>query len=163
MRPRVFALLPFAIAPASVAVEPTRGVLAAVATIGASRPERLAAAAKKEGELMLYSSLTQDDQLRLAADFERRYAVKVKFWRGSQAHILQRVVSETRGGRFEFDVIETNAPQLEAIAREKVLQKMSSPRAEEELLPETVPSHGEWMADRLNLVVYAYNTNAAKK
>ncbi len=162
MLPRLFALLAFAIATASVAVEPTPGVLAAVGTIGASRTERLAAAAKKEGELMLYSSLTQDDQLRLAADFERRYAVKVKFWRGSQAHILQRVVSETRGGRFEFDVIETNAPQLEAIAREKLLQKMNSPYVEEVLLPETVPAHGEWIPDRLNLVVYAYNTNAVK-
>src|SRR5438477_4650617 len=143
-------------------VEPTPGVAAVAAYSGADRTERLIAGAKKEGELLLYSSLTQDDQLRLAADFESRYAVKVKFWRGSQAHILQRVVNETRGGRFEFDVIETNAPQLEAIAREKLLQKMRSPYAAETLLPETVPAHGEWMPDRLNLVVYAYNTQSVK-
>ena len=31
--------------------------------------------ARKEGELMLYSSLTPEDQLRLAADFKRRYGV----------------------------------------------------------------------------------------
>src|SRR2546422_6825540 len=83
----------------------------------------------------------------------------VKFWRGSQAHILQRATSETRGGRFEFDVLETNAPQIEALARSKLLQKMNSPYLEQELLPETVPDHGEWAPDRLNLLVYAYNTN----
>src|SRR2546421_11012246 len=143
-------------------VEPTPGVAAVAAYAGTDRTERLVAGAKKEGELMLYSSLTQDDQLRLVADFKRRYGVTVKFWRGSQAHILQRATSETRGGRFEFDVLETNAPQIEALAREKLLQKMNSPYVEQELIPEVMPSHGEWAPDRLNLLVYAYNTNAVK-
>ena len=67
---------------------------------------------------MLYSSLTQDDQLKLAADFKARYGVALKFWRGSQANILQRVVSEARGGRYELDVLETNAPQIEAPRRD---------------------------------------------
>ena len=149
-----------AAAATSFAVEPSPGVLAVASYKGADRTARLIAGAKKEGELMLYSSLTQEDQLKLAADFKRRYGVTVNFWRGSQAHILQRVSGETRAGRFEFDVLETNAPQLEALAREEVLQKMSSPYLEQELLPETVPAHGEWAPDRLNLVVYAYNTNA---
>lgn len=159
---RLLALLGLAVATASLAVEPSPGVVAVASYRGADRTERLIAGAKKEGELMLYSSLTQEDQLKLAEDFKRRYGVTVKFWRGSQAHILQRVVSETRGGRFEFDVLETNAPQLEALAREKVLQNINSPRIAEELLPETVPAHGEWMPDRLNLIVYAYNTNSVK-
>jgi iron(III) transport system substrate-binding protein len=154
--------LGLAVATASYAVDPTRGVAAVAAYRGADRTERLIAAAQKEGELMLYSSLTQDDQLKLAADFKRRYGVTVKFWRGSQAHILQRVISETRGGRFEFDVLETNAPQIEALAREKVLQKMNSPHVQELLLPDAVPAHGEWVPDRLNLIVYAYNTNVVK-
>jgi iron(III) transport system substrate-binding protein len=143
-------------------VEPTPGVVGVAAYSGPDRTARLIAGAKKEGELMLYSSLTQDDQLKLVADFKRRYGVSVKFWRGSQAHILQRVLSETRGGRFEFDVLETNAPQIEALAREKLLQKMNSPYIEQELLPEVMPSHGEWAPDRLNLLVYAYNTHSVK-
>ena len=159
---RFLILLGLAVAPASFAVEPTPGVLAVASYTGADRTERLIGAAKREGELMLYSSLTQDDQLKLVAAFRRRYGVSVKFWRGSQAHILQRVLSETRGGRFEFDVLETNAPQIEALAREKLLQKMNSPYIEQELLAETVPAHGEWAADRLNLLVYAYNSNVVK-
>ena len=143
-------------------VEPTPGVAAVTTYSGPDRTVRLIAGAKKEGELMLYSSLTQDDQLKLVADFKRRYGVSVKFWRGSQAHILQRVLSETRGSRFEFDVLETNAPQVEALAREKLLQKMNSPYVEQELLPEVVPSHGEWAPDRLNLLVYAYNTHLVR-
>jgi len=146
----------------ALAVEPTPGVVAVSALKGADRAERLVAGAKKEGEVMLYSSLTQDDQLRLAADFKSRYGVTLRFWRGSQAHILQRVLSETRGGRFEFDALETNAPQIEALAREKLLHRMDSPFVQEVLLSETLPAHGEWTPDRLNLLVYAYNTDAVK-
>jgi iron(III) transport system substrate-binding protein len=162
MRSGLLLLLCLTAAGACLAVEPTPGVLAVASYARADRTERLIAAAKREGELMLYSSLTQDDQLKLVADFRRRYGVTVKFWRGSQAHILQRVLSETRGGRFEFDVLETNAPQIEVLAREMLLQKMNSPYIEQELLPEVMPAHGEWAPDRLNLLVYAYNTNAVK-
>jgi iron(III) transport system substrate-binding protein len=155
-------LLALVVATASAAVEPTPGVAAVAAYRGPDRTERLIAGARAEGELLLYSSLTQDDQLKLAADFKQRYGVTVKFWRGSQAHIVQRVVSETRGGRFEFDVLETNAPQIEVLAREKLLQRMGSPLAAETLLPEMLPPHGEWVPDRLNLLVYAYNTNLVR-
>ena len=146
----------------ALAADPTPEVSAVAALKSADRTARLIAGAKQEGELMLYSSLTQDDQLKLAADFKNRYGVALKFWRGSQAHILQRVISETRGGRFEFDALETNAPQIEALAREKVLQRIDSPYVAEVLLPDTLPAHGEWTPDRLNLLVYAYNTSAVK-
>jgi iron(III) transport system substrate-binding protein len=151
------------LASTALAVEPTPGIAAVTAYKGADRTARLIAGAKKEGELMLYSSLTQDDQLRLAADFKSRYGVALKFWRGSQTNILQRVLTETRGGRFEFDALETNSPQIEALAREKLLQKMNSPYVDEVLLAQTLPAHGEWTPDRLNLLVYAYNTDAVKR
>jgi ABC-type Fe3+ transport system substrate-binding protein len=148
------------IAAPALGVESTPGVLAVAAYSAPDRMQRLLAGAKNEGELMVYSSLTQDDQRKLAADFQRRYGVTLKFWRGSQANILQRVTAETRAGRFEFDALETNAPQIEVLAREQLLQRMNSPFLEQELIPATVPPHGEWAPDRLNLLVYAYNTRA---
>src|SRR5436190_1353112 len=151
------------LAAAAAAVEPLPGVLAVAGYSGADRTARLIAGARKEGELMIYSSLTPPDQLRLAEDFKNRYGVTLKFWRGSQTNILQRVLTETRGGRFEFDALETNSPQIEAIAREKLLQKMNSPFVDQVLLPQTLPQHGEWTPDRLNLLVYAYNTDAVKR
>jgi iron(III) transport system substrate-binding protein len=163
MRRACFAFSLLAAAVSAPAVEPSAGVSAVAALKGAERTARLIAGAKQEGELMLYSSHTPDDQLRLAADFKKRYGVTLKFWRGSQTNILQRVITETRGGRYEFDALETNSPQIEAIAREALLQKMNSPFVEQELLPETMPASGEWAPDRLNLVVYAYNTAAVKR
>ncbi len=146
----------------ALAIEPTPEVSAVAALKGGDRAARLIAGAKQEGELMLYSSLTPEDQLRLGADFKKRYGVTLRFWRGSQTNILQRVLAETRGGRHEFDALETNSPQIEAIAREKLLQKIESPFVADVLLPQTLPPHGEWTPDRLNLLVYAYNTDAVK-
>ena len=164
MRTRLaFCAFSLFLASTAPAVEPLPGVAAVAAYRGAERTQRLIAGAKKEGELMIYSSLTPDDQLRLAADFKSRYGVALKFWRGSQTNILQRVLTETRGGRYEFDALETNSPQIEALAREKLLQKMNSPYVDEVLLPQTLPAHGEWTPDRLNLLVYAYNTDAVKR
>jgi iron(III) transport system substrate-binding protein len=155
-----FSLLVFARA---FAVEPSPAVLNVSGYQGPDRTARLVAGARKEGELMLYSSLTQEDQLKLAEDFKRRYGVTLKFWRASNTNILQRAIGETRGGKFDFDVLETNAPQIEALRRENLLQKMNSPYVAEVLLPQTVPAHGEWIPDRLNLIVYAYNTSLVKR
>lgn len=162
MRLACFAFSLF-LAASAAAVEPTPEVAAVAALKGADRTARLVAGAKKEGELMLYSSLTPEDQLKLAADFSKRYGVALKFWRGSQTNILQRVLTETRGGRYEFDALETNSPQIEAIAREGLLQKLDSPYLADVLLAKALPHHGEWAPDRLNLLVYAYNTNALKR
>ena len=78
------------------AVEPSPGVAAVARYKGADRTAKLVEGARKEGELLLYSSLTQEDQLRIAADFKKKYGVTLRFWRGSQANILQRAVSEAR-------------------------------------------------------------------
>ena len=156
-------LAAFLASTAACAVDPTPEVAAVAALRGPDRTAKLIAGAKKEGELMVYSSLTPQDQLKLAADFKERYGVELKFWRGSQSNILSRVLSETRGGRYLFDALETNSPQIEAISREGLLVNVHSPYVDQELIPETLPPHGEWAADRLNMVVYAYNTNAVKK
>lgn len=163
MLARVLSLLAVAAATAALAVEPSPEVAAVAALKGPGRTAKLIAGAKKEGELMVYSSLTPGDQIKLAEDFRRRYGVAVNFWRGSQSNILSRVMSETRGGRYLFDAIETNAPQIEALSREGLLQKLGSPFVDQELIPETLPPHGEWAPDRLNMVVFAYNTNAIKR
>ena len=47
---------------------------------GADREQRLMAAAKKEGEVVIYTSGQADDMGALARVFEQKYGVKVAFW-----------------------------------------------------------------------------------
>src|SRR5262245_65947738 len=88
-------------------VSPTLAELATYT--GADRTARLIAGAKKEGVVTVYSSVTVDDQKALVTAFDRKYGVKLQFWRASSESILQRAMVEYRGGRYEVDAIETTA------------------------------------------------------
>ena len=105
----------------------------------AQTPARLADAAKREGTLTLYTSLAPTESQPLADAFEKKYGVKVQLWRGLSAEVVQRTVTEAKGRRYTVDVIETNGPEMEMIAREQLLA-------------------GAWSPDRLNLFVVGYNT-----
>jgi len=94
---------------------------------GADREQMLAAGAKKEGEVMLYTSLVPEDLAALGAAFEKKYGVKLKTWRANSEKVLQRAVTEARAGRNDADIVETNGPQLESLYREKGLQPLRSP------------------------------------
>src|SRR5258707_10673172 len=98
---------------------------------GPDRTARLVAGAKKEGTLNLYSSAIAEHMNAVGAAFEKKYGVKAVLWRGGSEEILQRIVTEARGGHFAVDVVETAAPQIIAVDREKLLQEGQTPlRAE---------------------------------
>ena len=129
---------------------------------GADRQQRLIVGAKKEGTLNLYTSLTVEDMTVLNAAFEKATGIKVRMWRASCDKVLQRVLAEHKAGRAEVDIIECNAPPLEAMHREGVLQSVRSPW-QSELIAAAVPAHREWVGTRLNVFVQAYNTKMVKK
>jgi iron(III) transport system substrate-binding protein len=149
----------------------TIGVVAALATAqappaitdaGADRMQKLVDAARREGELTLYTSTPVDDMKVMTDAFERKYGVKTKVWRASSEKVLQRAVAEARAGRFDADVYDTNGPELEALVRERMLLPISSP-ALADLLPEAVFPHRAWVGARLVIFAFAYNTNLVKK
>jgi iron(III) transport system substrate-binding protein len=129
---------------------------------GAERDKRLLDGARAEGEVSVYTSLVVDDIREVAAAFEKKYGVKVKYWRASSEKIVQRVLVESRSNRFDVDVIETNGPELEALQREKVLATAASPH-NADLLAASLRPHRQWVGVRLNMFVQAYNTNLVKK
>jgi iron(III) transport system substrate-binding protein len=98
----------------------------------------------------------------LNAAFEKRFGVKVQMWRASSEKIVQRALAEARAGRFDVDVFESNAPSLEILHREGLLQRVRSPH-HADLIPPAVPAHGEWVGTRLNVFVHAYNTRLVRK
>lgn len=129
---------------------------------GADRQQRLIDGARREGELTLYTSLTQEDMAIINGAFEKKYGVKVKMWRAGADKVLQRAVTEASANRFDVDVMEAGTPALEALHREKLLVAVKSPH-HADLMPQAVPAHYEWAGSRLNVFVHAYNTNLIKK
>jgi len=129
---------------------------------GADRQQRLVEGAKKEGELLFYTSAPVDDIAVLTDAFEKKYGVKVKVWRAGSEKVLQRAVTEGRAGRNEVDIIDTNGPEMEGLHREKLLVEVKSPYLAD-LIPQAILPHREWIGSRLNIFTFAYNTKLVKK
>jgi len=129
---------------------------------GGDRSERLAQAARKEGTLVLYTSLATSESVPLTQAFEKKYGVKVELWRSLSDQIVRRALNEARARRHSVDVIETNAPEVEALARERVTARFFSPYIAD--IPAWgVPAHRMWIADRVDFFVVAFNTGKVKR
>ena len=129
---------------------------------GADREQRLVEKAREEGTLTLYTSMATTESAPLAQAFEKKYGVKVQLWRALSENVLQRALTEARGGRRAMDVVETNAPEVEALAREQVVAEFFSPYLAD--LPAWAkPPHRRWASDRANLWVTGYNTGKVKR
>jgi iron(III) transport system substrate-binding protein len=129
---------------------------------GPDREARLLDGARKEGEVNVYTSLVVEDIGALAAAFEKKYGVRVKYWRASSEKLVQRALTEARSGRHDVDVIETTGPELEALARERLLSPARSGH-DADLLPESLRAHRQWTGVRLNMFVQGYNTSLIRK
>src|SRR5712692_7377561 len=94
---------------------------------GPDRAERLVSEAKREGTVVLYSTMTLDDANPLIAAFEKKYGIKVSMWRAVNQKLVQRALAEARAGQHGVDVFEGNGPALEILHREDLLEKFYSP------------------------------------
>jgi iron(III) transport system substrate-binding protein len=148
--------------PAAAQGKPTAAMAEIATYAGRDRMEKLLAGAKTEGELTIYTSAQSDDMGALTAAFEKKYGIKVNVWRSSSEKVLQRAVTEARGGRHSMDVAETNGPELEGMHREKIAVAVKSPHLADLIAPAILP-HGEWVGTRLNVFTQAYNPNLVKK
>ena len=124
---------------------------------GADRDARLLARAKQEGTVVLYTSLAPTESKPLADAFEKRFGIKVELWRALSDKVVQRVITEAQARRHSVDVVETNGPEMEMLARERVLAEFHSPYLAD-LPPHAIPPHRTWFPDRLNFFVVGYNT-----
>ena len=124
---------------------------------GTDRTRQLIAGAKKEGMLNLYSSAVSEHMNAVTAAFEKTYGIRVKTWRGGSEEILQRAVTEARGGRFDMDVVETAAMQIIAIGLEKLLEPVETPLSAD-LMPQAKMAGEPWLPTRIVIFTGAYNT-----
>jgi iron(III) transport system substrate-binding protein len=124
---------------------------------GPDRDARLLERAKQEGTVVLYTSLAPTESKPLAEAFEKKYGIKVELWRALSDKVVQRVVTEAQARKNAVDVVETNGPEMEMIAREKLLGEIHSPHLQD-LPAAAIPAHRTWYPDRMNFFVVAYNT-----
>jgi iron(III) transport system substrate-binding protein len=129
---------------------------------GADRTQQLIAGAQKEGFLRFYTSMAEKDTNRLVSAFEKLYGVKVLVWRSGKDKVLQRTIAEAKAGRNEVDFVLNPSPEMEALHKEHLLQRVISP-VQKDLIAPALPAHREWTGMRVYVYAQSFNTQAVAK
>src|SRR3954466_3633776 len=119
---------------------------------------KLLEAAKKEGSLVIYSSINEEEGLPIWRKFEQSTGIKVDYVRGSDAQLIARMMIESRASRGAWDLVLITAAH-------KLPQQMLAqidPAEERHLFPAARDPNHRWYGFSANYNVPAYNTNALK-
>ncbi|HET9885577.1 MAG TPA: extracellular solute-binding protein, partial [Candidatus Binatia bacterium] len=119
-------------------------------------------AAKKEARVVVYAAVPPQTMKVINDPFEKKYGIRVDYWRASTTGILERALNEWRVGQAGADVIEGNkGPQL-ILKSEGVFDKFMPPSAgkfpQQFLEPDGILT--PW---RFNPISILYNTELVKK
>ena len=86
-------------------------------------------AAKKEGKVVVYAAVPPQTMKVINDPFEKKFGIRVEYWRASTTGILERALNELRVGKPGFDVVEGNkGPQL-ILKNEGAFEKFVPPSA----------------------------------
>jgi iron(III) transport system substrate-binding protein len=144
------------------------GLAAMVAATGTFAPVRadeayaadpkLIEAARKEGEVVLYTTLIVDQIVRPMIKTFRAHitGVDVKFVRADSAQQLVKLINEGRAGRVQADIWHLS-DGLAPLLKENLVAPLDLPNARG-LPAELVDPKGNWVATNLSTRSLAYNT-----
>ncbi|HEY7553177.1 MAG TPA: extracellular solute-binding protein [Candidatus Binatia bacterium] len=87
-------------------------------------------AAKKEGRVVVYGSVVPQAMEELHKNFEKKFDIKVDYWRGSSTAVAERAQSEWRAGRPAFDVVESSWDVMLLMKKEGIFTRYIPPSSE---------------------------------
>ena len=132
-------------------------------SINAASPDAVVEAAKKEGALVFYTSMTVGQAQEMLNAFKAKYPfLEPKMYRAVGERLLTKIMTETQAGRYEFDVVQSAETQAYFLMKKNLLMKYVSP--ESKFLPKSfVDPQGYWAAVYIMPNVTAFNTQMVKR
>ena len=129
----------------------------------ANNNESLVEGAKKEGSLVLYTSMTVDQAQKLNDAFRAKYPfLQIHMFRAVGERLLTKIMTETQAGRFDFDVVQSAETQAYFLKKRNLLAKYLSPETKQ-LQKGFFDAEGFWAAIYMMPNVIAYNTRMVKR
>lgn len=123
---------------------------------GAERREALLAMTEDDGDITWYTSLNEAVAREVLAAYQEDTGLNVELYRAGSEDVRNRLLEEARAGVAGADVVETNGPEMVALAREDVFAPFSSP-VQDALVDGS--ARETWTASRLNIFTAAWNTD----
>jgi iron(III) transport system substrate-binding protein len=122
----------------------------------------LEAAARAEAEVVLYSSLNNEQIVTLVEAFKKKYpSIKPSFYRATSERVLQRTATEAKAGRFAVDVVTAAGFQLQLMKELGLTQSFTPPDASAYDAGFKDPD-GHWINVHSLLNSMAYNTQLVR-
>lgn len=120
-------------------------------------------AARREGKVTVYSSISLEDITILAKAFEKKYPwIQVQTYRAGKIRLAQRMVTEARAGKSQFDVLLSSAFTTLEMKLQRLLAKYESPERNR-FRAELKDPEGYWTAAQINTMSVAYNTKMVQR
>jgi iron(III) transport system substrate-binding protein len=114
------------------------------------------AAAKKEGNVVWYTSTPIEQANKIVKLFEAETGIKVEMFRSGGSAILRRFLQEQQAGRIAADVMTTSDPAATASLARKGTFVAFKPKNFDKVVSEGRDKDGYFVAQRLNLMtIYA--------
>jgi iron(III) transport system substrate-binding protein len=130
----------------------------ASALTGAARRTFLEEGARKEGEIVFYTSLSLTDYPKILPHFEKSYPfIKTNTYRATPSGLFTRVDTEARTGRFAADVIGSAPVEMWQLKQRKLSASYLSPERRA-LQPGSFDAEGYWQAFDVTPLALAFNT-----
>jgi iron(III) transport system substrate-binding protein len=127
-----------------------------------SRAATVEESGKPEAEVVLYSSLNNEQIVTLVDAFKRKYPnIKPSFYRGTSERVLHRAMTEARAGRFAVDVMTSAGFQVQLMKESGLTQRYVAPEASGFDDGFKDPD-GHWVSVHSLLNSMAYNTQLVK-
>jgi iron(III) transport system substrate-binding protein len=118
-------------------------------------------AAKKEGKVVIYGTIVPQVMTLIQKGFEAQYGIKAEYWRGDATKVIDRVLTEWRAGKPNFDVVIGARGPLALAKPDGVFAKYSPPSASN-FSAKFKDKDGQFTAMRVTPVGILYNTELVK-
>lgn len=130
----------------------------AAALSGAQRKAFLEEGAKKEGEIIFYTSLSLTDYPKILPHFEKSYPfIKTNTYRSTPSGVFTKVDTEARAGRHAVDVVGSASVEMWQLKLRKLSTAYLSPE-QKAMPPGSRDQEGYWQAFEVTPLVTAFNT-----
>src|SRR5688572_24466902 len=119
--------------------------------------------AEAEGKLMFYATFNAADSKMLTDGFKLAYPkIDAAFYRGTDAAIMERILTENRAGQNLWDVAVTTSFYGHNLAKRGLFAAYDSP--ERKFFKDGYKDpHGAWTSVYTNYAAFGYNTGAVPK
>ena len=129
----------------------------------ATGSEAVLEGARKEGKLVVYTSMTVDQAQKLNNAFSAKYPfIQIGMFRAVGERLLTKIMTEAQAGRYEFDVVQSAETQAYFLKKKNLLGKYL-PAEAKHLHKGFFDSEGYWSAVYMMPNVIGYNTRMVKR